>query len=126
MYGDGRYVRDWIHVEDHCSALVLALLNGAPGEVYNIGADEEVDNMTIAKRMLQYFHKDDTSIKYVKDRPGHDRRYAIDASKIRKELGWKPRYSLSTSFEATMAWYVDHADWVRRALNRSGIANAHI
>lgn len=126
IYGDGKYVRDWVHVEDHCSALSLALLNGVPGEIYNIGADEEVDNLTLANRMLSYFGKDTTAIEFVKDRPGHDRRYAIDASKLRKELGWKPRYSFRTSFESTIEWYVQNVVWVRRALIRSGIANSHI
>lgn len=126
LYGDGRYVRDWIHVEDHCSALVLALLAGVPGEVYNIGADDEVDNLTLAEHMVSYFKKDKSAITFVKDRPGHDRRYAIDASKIRKELGWKPRHSFRTSFAPTIAWYVENAAWMRRALTRTGGANTHI
>lgn len=126
IYGDGRYVRDWIHVEDHCSALVRALLDGVPGEIYNIGADEEIDNLTLANRMLNYFKKDKSAITFVKDRPGHDRRYAIDASKIRKELGWKPEHSFSTSFESTIAWYAKNEGWVRRALARSGSPNTHI
>lgn len=126
IYGDGKYVRDWIHVEDHCSALVLALLKGVPGEIYNIGADEEVDNLTLARRMLAYFKKDESAITYVKDRPGHDRRYAIDASKIKKELGWKPKHSFRTSFGPTIAWYVQNTGWVRRALLRAGAANTHI
>ncbi|MFA6408166.1 MAG: dTDP-glucose 4,6-dehydratase [Candidatus Paceibacterota bacterium] len=126
IYGDGRYVRDWIHVEDHCSALVLALLKGVPGEVYNIGADDEVDNLTLAKRMLKHFKKDASEIVFVKDRPGHDRRYAIDASKIKNELGWKPKHSFHTSFEPTIAWYVENVGWVRRALVRAGAANTHI
>ena len=126
IYGDGRYVRDWVHVEDHCAALALALLDGVPGEIYNIGADEEIDNLTLAHRMLKYFNKDKTAIMFVKDRPGHDRRYAINASKIKKELGWKPKYSFGTSFESTIAWYVQNAGWVHRTLARAGIANTHI
>lgn len=126
IYGDGKYVRDWIHVEDHCSALALALLKGIPGEVYNIGADEEVDNLTLAKRMLKHFKKDASDIVFVKDRPGHDRRYAINASKIRKELGWKPKHSFRTSFESTIAWYEENRSWVRRALARAGASNTHI
>lgn len=126
IYGDGKYVRDWIHVEDHCSALVLALLKGVPGEVYNVGADEEVDNLTLAERMLAYFEKDKSEIVFVKDRPGHDRRYAIDASKIKRELGWKPKYAFRSSFGPTIAWYVQNAGWVRRALAHSGAANTHI
>lgn len=126
IYGDGRYVRDWLHVEDHSSALLLALLKGIPGEIYNIGADDEVDNLTLAKRMLNYFKKDVSAISFVKDRPGHDRRYAIDASKIKKELGWKPKHSFNTSFKPTIAWYVEHSGWTRRALARAGSANTHI
>ncbi len=126
IYGDGRYVRDWIHVEDHCSALALALLRGAPGEVYNIGADDEVSNIALARRMLAYFKKDESCILYVKDRPGHDRRYAIDASKIKKELRWKPARSLNSSLEQTVNWYTENTLWVRRALSRAGVANTHI
>lgn len=126
IYGDGKYVRDWIHVEDHCSALVLALLKGVPGEIYNIGADEEVDNLTLAKRMLAYFKKGSSAIAFVKDRPGHDRRYAIDASKIKRELGWKPKYSFRASFKPTIDWYVQNRGWMRRALARAGAANTHI
>lgn len=126
IYGDGKYVRDWIHVEDHCSALVLALLKGVPGEVYNIGADEEIDNLTLAKRMLTCLNRDASQIVFIKDRPGHDRRYAIDASKIQKQLGWKPKHSFDTSFEPTIAWYVQNAAWMRRALARAGTANTHI
>ena len=126
IYGDGRYVLDWIHVEDHCNALALALAEGTPGEIYNIGADEEVNNLSLAKRILAYFKKDATDIVFVKDRPGHDRRYAVDASKIRKELGWKPTHSFHASLTATVAWYVQNATWMRRALARAGTANAHI
>ena len=126
IYGDGLYVRDWIHVDDHCSALVLALLRGEPGEVYNIGADDEIDNLTLAERILRYFNMDKSAITFVKDRPGHDRRYAIDASKVKKELGWEPVHSLRSSLEHTIDWYTKNAVWVRRALARAGVANPHI
>ena len=126
IYGDGLYVRDWIHVDDHCSALVLALLRGEPGEVYNIGADDEVSNIALARRMLAYFKKSESDVLYVKDRPGHDRRYAIDASKARKALGWKPRHYLNKSFKMTVEWYLKNGSWVKRALKRAGVANAHI
>lgn len=126
IYGDGRYVRDWIHVADHCSALLLALQKGIPGEVYNIGGNEEIDNLTLAKRMLSYLKKDVSAIVFVKDRPGHDRRYAIDGSKIKKELGWKPVHSFRSSFGPTIAWYVENQEWVKRALLRAGAANTHI
>ena len=126
IYGDGLYVRDWIHVDDHCAALMLALLHGKAGEIYNIGADDEVSNLSLARQLLAYFNKDESAITFVKDRPGHDRRYAIDASKIKKELGWEPAHSLGSSFEPTIKWYVQNADWVRRALARAGRANTHI
>ena len=126
IYGDGKYVRDWIHVADHCSALVSALLNGVSGEIYNIGVGEEVDNLTIARRLLEYFKKEKSALVFVKDRPGHDRRYAIDSSKIRRELGWKSKHSFRTSFEQTIAWYVENTAWTRRALKRAGAANTHI
>jgi len=126
IYGDGLYVRDWIHVDDHCSALALALLHGKPGEVYNIGADDEVSNIALARRMLAYFKKEESDILYVKDRPGHDRRYAVNASKIQKQLGWKPRHSLNKSFKMTVEWYIKNNSWVKRALKRAGVANAHI
>lgn len=126
IYGDGKYVRDWIHVEDHCSALILSLQKGVPGETYNIGADDEINNLSLAKRLLVYFKKGKSALAFVKDRPGHDRRYAIDASKIKKELGWKPKHSFCTSFEPTVAWYVQNTTWMRRALARAGTANMHI
>lgn len=126
LYGDGRYVRDWIHVEDHCRALEQVLMRGAPGEVYNIGADEEINNLTLAKRMLAYFKKDTSAITFVKDRPGHDRRYAIDASKIQRELGWKPLYSIDTSLGETIAWYIRNTNWIHHTLSRTDAVNAHI
>ncbi len=126
IYGDGKYVRDWIHVEDHCSALVLALAQGVPGEIYNIGAGDEVNNLDLAYRLLEHFKKDESSITFVKDRPGHDRRYAIDSSKIRRELGWKPKYSFQTAFKPTVMWYIKNTDWIKRALVRSGAANSHL
>lgn len=126
IYGDGQYVRDWIHVEDHCAALFLALTKGVPGEVYNVGANDEVSNLALARRLLKYFKKGESAIAYVTDRPGHDRRYAVDSHKIRRELGWKPRHSFKKSFEPTVAWYIQNASWAKRALARSGRANAHI
>ncbi len=126
IYGDGQYVRDWIHVEDHCSALVLALRKGKPGEIYNIGARDEITNLALAKRLAVYFKKGMSAIVFVKDRPGHDRRYAIDASKIRRELGWKPIHSLRTSFESTITWYIEHMDWIKKVLARAGAVNTHI
>ncbi len=126
IYGDGKYVRDWIHTDDHCGALLLALAKGIPGEVYNVGAGDEVSNIELARLLLKYFKKGESAIAYVKDRPGHDRRYAIDSKKIRRELGWKPHHSLKKSFEPTVAWYIKNVQWVERALTRSGVANTHI
>jgi len=126
IYGDGKYVRDWIHVEDHSAALLLALLKGEPGEIYNIGADDEVNNLTIAKALLKCFHKNESSIQYVADRPGHDRRYAINSHKIQRELGWKPKHTLTRSLSSTVDWYTTHVAWVRRAIRRAGASNTHI
>jgi dTDP-glucose 4,6-dehydratase len=125
LYGDGKYVRDWIHVDDHCSALFLILEHGTPGEVYNIGADDEVDNLTLAKELIKIFKKDEAAIEYVQDRPGHDRRYAIDSRKIQTELGWKPKHTFKKSFAPTVKWYTDNQSWIKRALSR-GSANTHI
>ncbi len=106
LYGDGKNVRDWIHVEDHCAGILAALVNGRPGEVYNIGADDQMSNLELAKMLLGILGRPISHLSFVADRPGHDRRYAIDASKIRRELGWKPRHSLASSFENTVRWYV--------------------
>jgi dTDP-D-glucose 4,6-dehydratase len=91
VYGDGLNVRDWIHVEDHCRAILAVLRNGRPGEVYNIGADAELQNIAVVELILETLGKPHELIGYVTDRLGHDRRYAIDSAKVRSELGWKPR-----------------------------------
>ncbi|MCK5539125.1 MAG: GDP-mannose 4,6-dehydratase, partial [Bacteroidales bacterium] len=114
MYGDGLNVRDWIHVRDHATALDLLLHKGEAGEVYNIGADNERNNMDVTKMMLKVLGKDESSIEYVADRPGHDRRYAIDASKI-FALGWKPEYTFNKFEEGlkeTVDWYLANTGWV--------------
>jgi dTDP-glucose 4,6-dehydratase len=114
MYGDGLNVRDWIHVRDHASALDLLLHKGEPGEVYNIGSDNERNNMDVTKMMLRVLGKDESSIEYVADRPGHDRRYAIDATKI-MALGWKPKYTFNKFEEGlkeTVDWYLANTEWV--------------
>lgn len=126
IYGDGKYVRDWIHVDDHCDALLLALVHGKPGEVYNIGANDEMPNIALARGIASFFKMGDEALTFVADRPGHDRRYAINSEKIRKELGWRPKHSLSRSLKDTIRWYVENEAWVKNALKRSGAANAHI
>lgn len=114
VYGDGANVRDWLHVEDHCSALLAALEKGRAGEVYNIGGNSERQNIQIVKRILELTGKSEALIKYVKDRPGHDRRYAIDPTKIRTELHWTPKHTFEQGLEETVKWYVDNRAWVER------------
>jgi len=116
VYGDGRNVRDWIHVEDYCRGLLAALERGKKGEVYNFGASSERRNIEIVKQVLALVGKPETLIQYVKDRPGHDRRYAIDASKVRRELGWAPRHAFEQALGETVAWYREHRAWWERIL----------
>ncbi|MEK7076106.1 MAG: dTDP-glucose 4,6-dehydratase [Patescibacteria group bacterium] len=126
LYGDGKNVRDWIHVLDHVSALEKVLFRGKAGEVYNIGGNQELANIEIAKAILGAFKKPVSLIKYVVDRPGHDRRYSIDDSKIRKELGWRPKYGLEKSLAETVGWYRDNPKWVKSAFKRLKKVNPHI
>ncbi|MFO7652896.1 MAG: dTDP-glucose 4,6-dehydratase [Candidatus Krumholzibacteriia bacterium] len=111
VYGDGRNVRDWIHVEDHCRAVDLVLRRGRPGAVYNVGADGELANIDLVRLLLAKLDRSEDLITFVTDRPGHDRRYAIDASRIRSELGWRPRIDFPTGLERTITWYREHRDW---------------
>jgi len=111
VYGDGLYVRDWIHVEDHCRAVLAALTKAPAGSVYNVGARTEVANIDLTKKILEILGKPDTLIHYVKDRPGHDRRYAIDSTKIETELGWNPRIPFDAGLRDTVQWYLDHRPW---------------
>lgn len=113
IYGDGLNVRDWLHVEDHCNAILLALENGKSGEVYNIGGNNERTNLQIVHKILELMGKDSSYIQFVKDRQGHDRRYAIDASKIVRELGWKPKYNFDSGIEQTVKWYIENESWWR-------------
>jgi dTDP-glucose 4,6-dehydratase len=118
VYGDGRNVRDWIYVEDHCRAVLAAMLGGRAGEVYNIGARNERRNIEVAESVLDALGKPRALLKFVKDRPGHDRRYAIDPAKAERELGWRPRETWETGLRKTIRWYAENADWVART--RSG------
>ncbi len=118
VYGDGLQVRDWIHVLDHCRAIDLVLQKGVPGQVYNIGGRCEKTNLEVTRAILNILGKPETLIKFVTDRPGHDRRYAIDCSKIERELGWRPQISFDEGLKATVDWYLRNQDWVERV--RSG------
>jgi dTDP-glucose 4,6-dehydratase len=111
LYGDGRNVRDWIHVEDHVRALWAVLENGRPGEVYNIGGANERTNIEITRLILEALGKPESLIRRVADRPGHDRRYAIDAAKIRRELGWRPQVDFRRGIADVVAWYRAHRAW---------------
>lgn len=127
IYGDGKNVRDWVYVLDHCEALKLCLFKGKSGEVYNIGADNELDNLKITDMILSYFKKDKkTNLEFIADRPGHDRRYAIDASKIERELGWKPRYDFKKAFKETIDWYLANKKWAEKVRQKTGVFNPHI
>ena len=126
LYGDGQNVRDWIHVLDHCAALELCLTKGGPGEVYNIGADNELSNKEIALLVLKEFGRDQSWLTYVPDRPGHDRRYAIDFGKIRRELGWRPKRKFKQAFRGTIKWYKENPDWIKRVQKKTGVFNPHI
>jgi dTDP-glucose 4,6-dehydratase len=114
VYGDGMNVRDWIYVEDHCRAIDLIVHKGREGEVYNIGASNEVPNIEIVKTILNRLNKPESLIKFVEDRPGHDRRYAIDSTKLRSELGWDLTYSFENAMDLTIRWYVQHQDWWKK------------
>lgn len=113
VYGDGKNVRDWLHVADHCEAIDIVLHKGKLGDVYNIGGNNEKENIYIVKLLLKELGKPESLIEYVKDRPGHDRRYAIDASKMKRELDWAPAYTFEQGIKETIAWYVQNPDWVK-------------
>jgi dTDP-glucose 4,6-dehydratase len=117
VYGDGLNIRDWLHVEDHCQAIDLVLHNGRDGEVYNVGGNNERTNIHIVKTILEQLGKPESLIKYVKDRPGHDRRYAIDATKLRTELGWKPKYTFETGIKQTIDWYLNNQEWWQKIIS---------
>ena len=117
IYGDGGNVRDWIHVLDHCAAIDTVLHTGRVGSVYNIGGNAERKNLDVANRILQSLAKPESLLAFVKDRPGHDRRYAMDSSKIEDELNWHPRMNFEEGLVETISWYQQHADWWQRIVN---------
>ncbi len=116
VYGDGLQVRDWIHVDDHCRAIEVILRKGTVGEVYNIGGNNEWRNIDIVKLILRVLSKPEALITFVKDRPGHDRRYAMDATKLQNLLGWSPAFSFETGIQQTIRWYVENRGWAERVM----------
>jgi dTDP-glucose 4,6-dehydratase len=118
LYGDGMNVRDWLYVEDNCRAIDIVFHKGRDGEIYNIGGGEEKNNIEIAKMILRMIDKPESLISYVADRPGHDRRYALDTEKIRRELGWNPVHGFVESMEKTIVWYKENQDWCKSVLSR--------
>jgi dTDP-glucose 4,6-dehydratase len=123
VYGDGRNVRDWIHVLDHCEGIQLAMERGQSGEIYNFGGDAERENLFVVQEILRLLGKSESLIHYVKDRPGHDRRYAMDSSKAKALLGWTPRHTFESGLRQTVDWYVQNKPWWERV--RSGAYQAY-
>ncbi|MBE3101376.1 MAG: dTDP-glucose 4,6-dehydratase [Firmicutes bacterium] len=117
VYGDGMQVRDWLHVSDHCSAIDTVLHKGVDGEVYNIGGNNEKANIEIVKLIIKTLGKSEELIKYVQDRPGHDRRYAIDNTKITTQLGWKPAYTFEQGMKETIEWYLNNTEWIENIVS---------
>lgn len=120
IYGDGKYIRDWLYVEDHCRAIDMVITKGTSGETYCVGGmTESVNNLQLAQKVLQILGKDDNSIEFVKDRPGHDRRYAVDWTKINRDLGWKPQKDFDTWLKETVKWYKENESWWRPLKQKS-------
>ncbi|OAS18883.1 dTDP-glucose 4,6-dehydratase [Paenibacillus oryzisoli] len=119
VYGDGLQVRDWLYVDDHCSAIERVIVAGVPGQVYNIGGQNERTNLEVVERILKLLGKPTSLIQFVADRLGHDRRYAIDSSKIRRELGWVPAYPFEMGLPMTLAWYLQETEWCARIADGS-------
>lgn len=117
VYGDGMQIRDWLHVYDHCVAIDTVVHKGVAGEVYNIGGNNEKANIEIVKQILRATGKSDELIKYVKDRPGHDRRYAIDNTKIKTELGWEPSFTFEQGLKETIEWYLENTEWINNVVS---------
>jgi len=117
VYGDGMQIRDWLHVKDHCTAIDTVLHKGEEGQVYNIGGNNEKANIEIVKLIIENLGKTEKLIKYVQDRPGHDRRYAIDNTKITTELGWSPSYTFEEGIKETIEWYMANEDWMKKIVS---------
>ena len=118
VYGDGTNVRDWIHVDDHCRGIAAVLRSGEPGDIFNFGGRSELSNIGLTRRLLELLDRPETLIRFVPDRPGHDKRYAIDCSRAEKMLGWKPLVSFEEGLKSTVDWYLQNSEWVDRV--RSG------
>lgn len=121
IYGDGLNIRDWLHVEDHCVAIDLVLREGKAGEIFNIGGNNEKSNIEITKFILSRLGKSESLIKYIQDRLGHDRRYAIDSSKIKQQLGWEPSISFNQGIENTIDWYIKNSNWLTNVISKEYI-----
>ena len=119
VYGDGKNVRDWLHVSDHCKAIDTVFHNGRAGEVYNIGGNNEYTNMEITRLLLAALGKGEEMIRYAEDRLGHDKRYAIDSSKMQKELGWSPEYTFESGIKETIEWYKANQAWLAIVSNKA-------
>ena len=117
VYGNGSNVRDWLHVYDHCTAIDLIVRNGRDGEVYNVGGHNEKSNLEVVKTILKVLNKPESLIHYVKDRPGHDLRYAMNPTKLMNELGWKPKYTFETGIKETIKWNLDNQDWINHIIS---------
>ena len=117
VYGDGKNIRDWLYVEDHCEAIWTVLNNGKSGEVYNIGGNSEMQNIEIVKLILDHLDKPYSLIRFVEDRLGHDRRYAIDATKIKNELGFEPKYKFEDKIKDTIDWYLENKEWINHVIS---------
>lgn len=114
VYGDGKYVRDWLYVEDHCRAIEMVIQKGKLGETYCVGGlTQDIDNLSVVKKILHIMGSNESVIEFVKDRPGHDRKYAIDWTKIKQELGWEPKHDFDTCLAKTVSWYKEHESWWR-------------
>lgn len=117
VYGDGMNIRDWIHVDDHCLALLAVMDRGRPGSVYNIGGNAEVRNIEVVREILGLLNKPESLIRFVKDRPGHDHRYAMDITRITSELGWEPSVTFEEGLDQTISWYLGNKEWVDKIIS---------